>query len=219
MQLKQKIVISLIVGLIYSSAALANYASKAYVDNAVNNLSKQIDEVRIKPHFIGETYQGGIIFWLDDSQQHGLIAAKIDANASQSIQWQNGESGDRVTNARANALFAGLLNTQLIISEQTLDDQEGEFAALCASQFAVQANGEDLCIEETPCYGNWYLPSLYELSLLKTNLVGLGEFSSGLYWSSTENGVNEAWCMDLQAGTKSLCDKSNQALVRAIRAF
>jgi hypothetical protein len=37
------------------------------------------------PHVIGETYGGGKVFYVDDSGQHGLIAALADQNAD--IQW------------------------------------------------------------------------------------------------------------------------------------
>ena len=39
---------------------------------------------------IGSSYQGGIIFYLDSSKQHGLIAAPMDQSAG--IQWYNGSN-------------------------------------------------------------------------------------------------------------------------------
>lgn len=66
-------------------------------------------------HHIGEEHNGGIIFWVDETGQHGLIASKTDLNNNQGIQWRNGESGNKVTNARADGIYAGESNTKLII--------------------------------------------------------------------------------------------------------
>ena len=39
-------------------------------------------------HFIGESYGGGIVFYVYDNGQHGLIAATADQSTG--IQWYNG---------------------------------------------------------------------------------------------------------------------------------
>ena len=39
-------------------------------------------------HFIGEQYQGGVVFWIDEVAEHGLIASTEDLTAD--IQWFNG---------------------------------------------------------------------------------------------------------------------------------
>ncbi|MFT5216400.1 MAG: hypothetical protein ACI83H_001522, partial [Glaciecola sp.] len=54
---------------------------------------------------IGDTYQGGIIFYLDASGCHGLIAASSDQSASPGIQWYNGSYTD--TYASGSGLFSG----------------------------------------------------------------------------------------------------------------
>lgn len=171
---------------------------------------------------IGESYQGGIIFWVDDTKQHGLVVAKIDAHQGEGITWHNGESGDKVTNALGNGIYAGLSNTQLIVSQQTIDDQEGHFAALSAQRFSVAADGVSACNDRMVCYGNWYLPSLNELQLIRANLndTGLGTFSQALYWSSTERSVTQSSAMDWVTGETLPLDKSrDEPKVRAIHAF
>lgn len=70
------------------------------------------------------------------------------------------------------------------------------------------------------CYGDWYLPSIYELNLMRLNIGQQEEFAIAPYWSSTESGVSHAWLEDMQSGVQSISDKANSsALVRAIRAF
>ncbi|MCE3045359.1 DUF1566 domain-containing protein [Legionella sp. 16cNR16C] len=176
-------------------------------------------------HQIGERYQGGIVFWVDDTGQHGLIASVNDVKA-QGIQWRNGESGSKVTNARADGIGAGESNTRLIIAQQTIDNQTGEFAALLAHQYSVAEDGETPCItpanSQNVCYGGWYLPSIYELSLLKANLQpqGLTNFAPDYYWSSTESSVSKAWLQNFSTGEVIASDKANTlGHVRAVRQF
>lgn len=176
-------------------------------------------------HTIGELYHGGIIFYLDESGQHGLIASQKDTGPG--IQWRNGVSGNKVTNAKGNALGAGEMNTRLIIAAQTVDDQKGQFAALMASLYQIEEDGLTSCDmmtspEENVCYGGWYLPSAYELKLLYAALheTGLASFSPAFYWSSTEANVSEAWLINFANGERLVSSKSNTiGQVRPINRF
>lgn len=224
--------------LAYSVVATSNPASIEYVNSkikeAVDTILVQVakenqkleSKVNMIPvvrlHQVGESYQGGIIFWVDETRQHGLVVAKIDANQGVGVSWQNGESGDKTTNALGNGIYAGLSNTHLIVSQQTIDDQEGHFAALSAQSFSVLSDGVSACTEYQLCYGNWYLPSLIELHLLRTNLYdkGIGNFSSNLYWSSTEANVNQSLAFNWVTGESISLDKSSsEPLVRPIHSF
>ncbi|RAP34633.1 DUF1566 domain-containing protein [Legionella quinlivanii] len=185
----------------------------------------EVISANIITHQIGELYQGGIVFWVDNTGQHGLIASTHDVNA-QGIQWRNGESGNKITNARADGIGAGESNTRLIISEQTIDNQNGQFAALLAHQYSVSEDGETPCVTpanaQSLCYGGWYLPSIYELSLLKANLQlqGLTSFAPDYYWSSTESSVSQAWLQNFSTGEVIASDKaSTLGHVRAVRQF
>ena len=60
---------------------------------------------------IGDTYQGGIIFYLDASGCHGLIAATADQSTG--IQWYNGNLTR--TNSVRDGIDAGEFNTERII--------------------------------------------------------------------------------------------------------
>lgn len=224
--------------LAYSTVATSSPASTEYVNSkikeAVDTILIQVAKESQKTeskinaipvvtlHEVGESYQGGIVFWVDETRQHGLIVAKIDANQGVGMSWQNGESGDKTTNALGNGVYAGLSNTHLIVSQQTIDDQEGRFAALIAQSFSVLSDGVFACTENELCYGNWYLPSLNELHLLRANLYdkGLGNFSPNLYWSSTEASVNQSFALDWITGESSSLDKSStEPKVRPIHSF
>ena len=77
-------------------------------------------------HKIGDSYGGGIVFWVDATGQHGLIAATADQSTG--IQWYNGSYS--TTNAVRDGIGAGMYNTERIIANQGA----GSYAAqLCAN--------------------------------------------------------------------------------------
>jgi hypothetical protein len=156
---------------------------------------------------IGQSYQGGIIFWLDDTGQHGLIAATADQGTS--IQWYNGTN--RYTGTTGDGLYAGAMNTAMIIATQMADNQTGNFAAKVCADYSVTVSGVT--------YGDWYLPSKYELNLLYAQKTAVGGFASANYWSSTEGGNDYAWGKYFGEGYQYESSKNFMYYVRAIRAF
>jgi len=163
---------------------------------------------------IGDTYQGGIIFYLDPSGCHGLIAAPTDQSSA--MRWYGGSSTN--TRARADGLGAGLKSTTIIIANQGPVDGL-PFAATVCNEYSTTVGGVT--------YGDWYLPSKYELNLMWENIgqgnaLGLGNvggFANFAYWSSTENANNDAWRQDFGNGVQGNYLKSDAIYVRAIRAF
>jgi hypothetical protein len=164
---------------------------------------------------IGETHQGGIIFYLDASGKHGLIAAPSDQSTS--AAWWNDSRpisyyGQYQTNAYGSGLFEGKYNTILINWSQSGTTTA---AAICA-------NYDD---------GKWYLPSIEELNLMyknigKGNALGLGNIGGfvgvphAYYWSSTEwDGYSRAWRYSFLYGSQAFDFKDNKNYVRAVRAF
>ena len=157
---------------------------------------------------IGDSYQGGIIFWLDATGQHGLIAATVDQSTG--IQWYNGTY--RYTGTSGNGLYAGAMNTALIVATQMADNQTGNFAAKVCADYSVTYGDVT--------YGDWYLPSKYELNLLYLQKTAVGGFASADYWSSTESSNYYAWLQYFYAGgAQGNYDKYYTGYVRAIRAF
>ena len=149
-------------------------------------------------HQIGESYGGGIVFFVYDNGQHGLIAATADQSTG--IQWYNG------TNITTNAVRDGIGakgNTEQIIAIQG----SGNYAAkICASY-----NGGG--------YGDWYLPSKYELNLLYTQRAVVGGFGNNYYWSSSEYSSLNAWMQDFNYSWQNYSSKYFNYYVRAVRAF
>jgi hypothetical protein len=184
-------------------------------------------------HMIGDHFGGGIVFDVDASGQHGLIAALADQNAG--IPWYNGTY--RATGTTGNGLGAGAMNTALIIATQIGDNQTGKFAAKVAADYSVQDDGVTACTAASSfipppvteiCYGDWYLPSKVELNLMYANIgqgapepfMNVGGFANDFYWSSTEHDVSSsAWFQNLGLGNQLYGIKDFMFRVRAVRAF
>ena len=189
----------------------------------------------------GDSYQGGIVFWVDQTGQHGLIAAKADQSTR--VPWYYcplwGFLHYFQTHATADGIYAGAKNTEIIIATQTTvglvcgdstvpsyctagpGTATGDYAALIAANYSVQDNGIAPCtgaVSET-CYGDWYLPSKVELNLLYNQNTVVGGFADSYYWSSTELFSLYAWYQDFTNGTQNYFDKNLSFRVRAVRAF
>jgi len=156
---------------------------------------------------IGDTYQGGIIFYIDGTGQHGLVAAPKDQSAG--VVWWNGSFID--TGATATAVGTGQANTDKIFAAQGA----GDYAASLA--YNLELNG----------YSDWFLPSKDELNLMYTKigpgapapLTNIGGFSNAWFWSSSEYGNGNAWAQYFGDGDQYNANKSYALTVRAVRAF
>ena len=156
---------------------------------------------------IGQSYQGGKIFWLDATGQHGLIAATADQSTG--IRWYNGTY--RYTGTTGDGLYAGSMNTAMIVATQMADNQTGNFAAKVCADYSVTVSGVT--------YGDWYLPSKHELNLLYLQKTVVGGFASAYYWSSSEIDNNYAWDQAFDDGFQDNVSKYATDYVRAVRAF
>jgi len=156
------------------------------------------------PLAIGDTYQGGIIFYLDGNGG-GLIAAPSDQS---SAAW--GCYGQSI-GGTSSAVGTGAANTTAIVSG--------------CSETAIAAKiCEDLTLGG---YTDWFFPSKDELNLMYQNIgpgdeLGLGDignFGSNVYWSSTQVDSNRAWKQGFTGGFQAFGNKSLTNTVRAVRAF
>ena len=179
------------------SVPYALYANTAgYAKTAGNVLS----------HSVGDKFGGGIVFYVYDDGQHGLIAALADQSTG--IRWYGGSYTN--TCARGDGVGAGLKNTAIIIANQGSVDGNS-FAARICNEYSVTVDGV--------MYGDWYLPSKYELNLLYAQKTVVGGFAKYDYWSSTEGGSGNAWSQFFNGGGQFNGGKNFTYYVRAVRAF
>ncbi|MDF1683754.1 MAG: hypothetical protein P1U36_03760 [Legionellaceae bacterium] len=175
-------------------------------------------------HAIGDTYQGGTIFYLDSasSGQHGLIASVSDNSSA--VRYS--DSGDEL--AVGDGLLAGISNTNAIRSYQASQGDTADSAALTCLRYAIQADGATACDQTTSaaaganCYADWYLPSKFELIqlALQDSVVRLTDLSE--YWSSTQVDASSAYAIFVESGfspSSASFTKGDALTVRCIRAF
>jgi hypothetical protein len=150
---------------------------------------------------IGQSHAGGLIFYIDASGVHGLICAPT--NQSDTAKWDNGTN--IATNALNTAVGTGKDNSATIVNLQGA----GLYAAKICDD--LNLNG----------YTDWFLPSKGELDLMKTNIHGngLGNFSNGDYWTSSECGQTSAYTILFGSNNPACNPKSYKTKVRAVRAF
>jgi len=151
---------------------------------------------------IGDTHQGGIIFYLDATGCHGLVAKATDEAGT--YQWS---STFLETWAYASGIYGGAQNTKKSIARAIAESSTCPAASVCDN---LVSGG----------YTDWYLPSKDELDMMYVNLhlQGLGNFDY-FYWSSTEDGYGDAWVQYFDNGGQSYYNKTFVSYVRAVRAF
>jgi len=168
--------------------------------NNINTVSSTSNDLSI-----GKPYAGGIIFYIDETGEHGLIAAPSDQGTT-GIQWYNGSNVE--TGATGTSIGTGQANTSAIVAVQGA----GSYAAKVCDDLVLGG------------YSDWFLPSRDELNLMYTNLEvnGLGGFGSFSYWSSSEYDSTYAWKQSFGFGYQNCQNYGNKFYtyyVRAVRAF
>ena len=154
---------------------------------------------------IGDRAFGGVVFYIDSTGQHGLIASEFDANLN-AMQW--GCEWSEI----------GVFSKEILTGMQnSIDIDEG-----CAD--------EDIAAKECLSYSysnysDWYLPSIDELILMR-NTVGQGsdlgnliQLNNSFYWSSNEYDNQKAIRLNATTGYSLQDAKGNSNRVRPIRSF
>jgi hypothetical protein len=104
---------------------------------------------------IGDTFAGGLVFYLDASGCHGLVCEAVNQDYT---YWAQGEGV--IITAYADGIGAGRLNTFLV-----------------KKQFGTSPNASYLStLYSGGGFSDWYLPTRYELRLMYLNLKLFGIF-------------------------------------------
>lgn len=186
--------------------------------------------IEIKDHMInattykvGDFAHGGIVFWTDKTGQHGLVCAKEDLNEGSEIRWHAGTNGH--TQAKGDGPLAGKANTSIIIAAHAGIGDDGD-------PYAARICNELIVTEGEKNYGDWYLPSKEELTLIYDNKTSIDstaiandggaladDSTSDIYWSSTESDDGFAWVLYMYDGLRAKHGKAITYRVRAVRTF
>jgi hypothetical protein len=166
------------------------------------------------PPRVGDIYAGGVVFWVDPSDnRHGLVCAIRDQESA-GIESYKGRYR-RITGAMATAIGTGSANTTAIIARQ------GVVETLYAAGLARGYRGGG--------YTDWFLPSKDELNEIYKNKATIDSTaaahngstlsSSHFYWSSTESDKYNAWFQYFHNGAQYEDNKNHSMLVRAVRTY
>jgi len=147
---------------------------------------------------IGQNYGGGIIFYINGTGQHGLIASTSDQSTNAEWGCYNTTIGGTST-----TIGSGASNTSKIV---TGCSESGIAARIC----------NDLVLNG---HSDWFLPSKDELNQMYLQKGVIGGFASYSYWSSSEINNWDAWIQSFGGGVQDYGNKGYSYNVRAIRSF
>ena len=198
----------------------SKYLSKEIVRPKKVSSNKSITYKTNNEIKIGQKLYGGIIFYIDESGKHGLVAAMEDLtegavnNGIDMYGYRWGCFQESVNGAEGTSIGTGYQNTMDIVNQGCTPENGALTAAQAA--LAYESNG----------YDDWFIPSKDEL-LKMYNTIGsggpegnIGRFSNDLYWSSSEINDNAACYVSFSGGfSSSYYGKYLVGMVRVIRAF
>jgi hypothetical protein len=169
-------------------------------------------------HAIGDSYGGGIVFYVYDGGRHGLIAATADQGTG--AYWTMYSFFSSNSYASRDGINGGFANTERIITQAG----GGSYAALNTERIITKSSPMTyaalLCANyQGGNFADWYLPSKYELNLLYAQRGAMGSSLTSNYWSSTEADNSNAWYQDFDSGSQISVSKNSYYRVRPIRAF
>ena len=160
---------------------------------------------------IGDVVNGGVVFWVDSTGQHGLVVAFSNV-AGSPMQWGcnviNLPNVPDVPNNTATPVGVGAeIGDGFNNTNDILTNCPTAPAALAARSLGAQ----------------WFLPSAKELNQMyinKSTLEAISGFTafSNYYWSSTEYGDSKAW-LQYFGGSRGPRYKYELINVRPVRAF
>lgn len=164
---------------------------------------------------IGDFYEGGVVFYIDETGKHGLVCPISDQSPTlPQTHGGWGCNGVEISGADGTAIGTGLQNSLDIVAGCV---EPGIAADICLT---LTLNG----------YSDWYLPSIDELKAMHQSRAiieayalanGGTEFYGHYYYSSSES-TNWAWALAYgfgQAGVFQVGKVNYNYPFRAVRAF
>lgn len=167
-------------------------------------------------YVIGMEAQGGIVFYIDETGEHGLVA-----NIENLGQFEWGCYDENVDGADGEIIGSGYQNTMDIVNQGCITYNGGVTAAQAALNF------------DSDGYNDWFLPSIDELTEMMDNIGPNSDISylnyliddaesEVLFWSSSEYDNSLGYAFIIENGDEvfyELFPKDEQLHVRPIRSF
>lgn len=188
---------------------------------------------KVPSYKIGDFAQGGVVIWVTEDGEHGLVVAIENAalNGTYNLAWGPTTTQTNATLHHSLSFtysagtspaenYSGYQNQQII---KSLDNDFSDYPAFAAAASYTYTMHSKI-------YDDWFLPSSSELSIMfairgKINEIALaegGQLLNQFTWSSREDNTANAWYMDFsnyEDGLQNNSNKSNTAYVRCVRAF
>lgn len=195
---------------LYSHGCMDSLACNFDINHIYNDFSCVYSELgydcqgTIAEYIIGMEAAGGIVFYIDESGEHGLVAAMEDLGP---FEW--GCNDLSILGADEQSIGTGLQNS--FETETQCTDTP------IASSEALAYESED--------YTDWYLPSYDELQEMYytigqgSSIGNKGNFSNSWYWTSSQANSDIAWSFSFNNGTIFNFYKSSAFMIRPVRTF
>ena len=224
--MKKTLLLLLFVPLFFFSACKDEEPIHGCLDSQAENYNPQasLDNNSCEYLDIGATYKGGIVFYIDETGQHGLVAALEDITEGSNMGGYGTAEGFEwgcyqqiVNGADGKEIGRGYQNTLDIVAQNCQTENGGITAAQATLNYTSEG------------FTDWYLPSFKELQEMY-NTIGnggsqgnIGDFETSdfpHYWSSSESSLsNLAFYVEFNYGDDDSSGKSGSRRVRAVRAF
>jgi hypothetical protein len=201
-------------GIIYTITGTSQLLSVPYALHA-----KTAETITGVTHYVGELYGGGVVFWVDQTGQHGLICSMIDLSTD--IMWTTADYQTTTVPGGALSDWDGQANTTAIVN------QAGTGTTYAAGLCDAYTNAD----YGTGVYSDWYLPARGELNHLWNNIYQVQKaldsdgnpattaVAKEFYWSSSEWTIYGAWNFYFGYGRADVSNKYGASYVRAVRVF
>jgi hypothetical protein len=119
-------------------------------------------------------------------------------------EWSGNTSEAIGADAQGTAIGTGYRNTQAMVTQSSTAGRAGTVSRAYRGPNSLS---------------DWYLPSQDELNQMYVNKNAIGDFSTDLYWSSSEYGDDSVWVQDFSLGLQGTGLKNLTLDVRPVRAF
>ena len=158
-----------------------------------------------EPLKVGDPYQGGYVFYLDATGQHGMVMAS--AETERALPWGCYGTLEDIGGNIVNTLGWGQYCTSRMVYKCNEVNAAGRYC------FDLESGG----------YTDWFLPNFVEWLLAYKELgtsTAVNLKTNTHYWTSTEADANRGtYCISSNTTGAVFETKSVLNLVRAVRSF